>query len=85
MPGQRRNGITNVSFTMPEKMAEALDQRARAEMTNKSELVRRAVLAFLSPSEVDAIRRSVMMNEDTKPEPMPPQKPVKYEVMKGKK
>lgn len=82
MPGQRRHGITNVSFTMPEKMAEALDQRARAEMTNKSELVRRAVLAFLSPSEAAEIRRSVM-NEESGSSPMPAQKPVNYP--KGKK
>jgi len=66
MPNQRKAGIVNVSFTMPAALAEALEARARAEMTNKSEVVRRALLASLSPEEADRVRRSVLEEEPAK-------------------
>lgn len=69
---------------MPEKMAEALDLRARREMTNKSELVRRAVLAYLSPSEAAAIRDS-LLSDDLDGKTAPAQKPVSYPKKRTKK
>jgi metal-responsive CopG/Arc/MetJ family transcriptional regulator len=60
MPNKRADGIVNVSFTMPSEMAKALDRRAKMEMTNKSEIVRRAVMAFLSPQEVAQIKQSII-------------------------
>jgi metal-responsive CopG/Arc/MetJ family transcriptional regulator len=59
MSNQRGAGIRNVSFTMPVEMADALERRAKMEMTNKSEIVRRAVMAFLPPQEVAAIKQSI--------------------------
>jgi Arc/MetJ-type ribon-helix-helix transcriptional regulator len=58
MPNQRARGIVNVSFSMPAEMARALDERAKREMTNKSEIVRRAVMAFLPALDADRIRNS---------------------------
>lgn len=62
MPNQRGHGIVNVSFTMPSQMAAALDRRAQAEMTNKSEIVRRAIMAFLPAAEVQAIKASLTIS-----------------------
>lgn len=62
MPNQRAAGIVNVSFTMPLRMARALESRARAELTNKSEIVRRAIMAYLPADEVAAIMSSVLNN-----------------------
>lgn len=66
MPNQRGAGIVNVSFTMPGEMAKALERRAKLEMTNKSEIVRRAVMAFLSPQEVAAIKQSILRGSSGK-------------------
>ena len=49
-----------VSFTMPREMAAALNRRAKMDLTNKSDVIRRALLAFLPPSEAAAIRASVL-------------------------
>jgi Arc/MetJ-type ribon-helix-helix transcriptional regulator len=79
------NTVT-VSFTMPREMTEAVNRRAKAELTNKSDIIRRALLAYLPPEEAQEILRSVM-NEETGgcPRPMPPQKPVIYEKGSRKK
>lgn len=60
MPSQRAAGIVNVSFTMPAGMKRALEARARRDMTNKSEIVRRAIMAYLPPAEASAIMSGVM-------------------------
>ena len=60
MPNKRAAGIVNVSFTMPAAMAERLEAMARRDLTNKSEIVRRAIMNFLTPAEVEAIRSSAM-------------------------
>lgn len=60
MPNQRAAGIVNVSFSMPQSMADTLESRARIEMTNRSEIVRRAVMAYLSPSERARIQQSLL-------------------------
>ncbi len=83
MPNQRGKGIINVSFTMPKALADAVEQKARKEFTNRSDLVRRAVLSYLGPEEAEEIRRSVM-NEDEGTREMPPQKPVSYTAPKKK-
>jgi len=54
-----------VSFTMPREMVAALDRRAKMELTNKSDIIRRALLAYLPSSEAAAIRASVYKENQT--------------------
>lgn len=42
-----------VSFTLPRQLSEAVNAMAKREMTNKSDIIRRAILAYL-PSEQSA-------------------------------
>lgn len=60
MPNRRAPGIVNASFTMPASMVEKLEARARMEMTNKSEIVRRAIMSFLTEAERDQIMKTIM-------------------------
>jgi hypothetical protein len=48
-----------VSFTMPKEMSEAVNRRAKAELTNKSDIIRRALMAYLSPQELQRIKEAV--------------------------
>jgi metal-responsive CopG/Arc/MetJ family transcriptional regulator len=36
-----------VSFTLPRQLSEAVNAMAKREMTNKSDIIRRAILAYL--------------------------------------
>jgi metal-responsive CopG/Arc/MetJ family transcriptional regulator len=58
MANQRAKNIVVVSFTMPQTMAALLEQRAAMELTNRSDVVRRAVMAYLSPDERASILKS---------------------------
>jgi metal-responsive CopG/Arc/MetJ family transcriptional regulator len=84
MPGQRAEGIVNVSFTMPAEIAAALEKRARHDMTNKSEIVRRAILAYLPPEEASRIRSSVMESSERAEAADAPRKKVTYRNTKKK-
>ena len=83
MPNQRRQGIVNVSFTMPAPLAEALDARARSEMTNKSEIVRRALLSALGPEEAARIRECVLNDGADEAAPAAAKKKVNYKKPKA--
>lgn len=63
---------------MPAEIAAALERRAKHDMTNKSEVVRRAILAYLPPSEAAEIRHRVMEGGEPSPEAMAPRKDVTY-------
>ena len=45
---------------MPRELSEAVDRRAKLELTNKSDIIRRALLAFLPPAEAARIRQMVI-------------------------
>jgi metal-responsive CopG/Arc/MetJ family transcriptional regulator len=63
-----------VSFTLPRELAAAVEQRARRNLTNKSDIIRRALLNYLSPEEAQQIMSSVLRED-----------PVKYTTKKGKR
>jgi hypothetical protein len=62
MPNQPSPDTVTVSFTLPRPLAEAVNRHAKTEMTNKSDIIRRALLAYLSPSE-----RAVIVQEVSAP------------------
>jgi len=59
------NTVT-VSFTLPKAMADAVTRRAKLELTNKSDIIRRALMDYLPPQEVAAIKQSIA--QDTPPQ-----------------
>lgn len=72
MPNQPSAETVTVSFTLPRQLAEAVNQQARLQMTNKSDIIRRALLDYLSPEERAAIVRDVSRNYEAsskKPKP----------------
>jgi Arc/MetJ-type ribon-helix-helix transcriptional regulator len=71
-----------VSFTLPQSLATAVEQRAKASLTNKSDIIRRALLEFLSASERAVVMSAVM--EDA-PNPAIPKRKSVVSYRKGKK
>lgn len=49
-----------VSFTLPRPLAEAVSEIAKKEMTNKSDIIRRALLDYISPAQKAAIVQEVV-------------------------
>ena len=49
-----------VSFTMPRSLSDAVERHAKQNLTNKSDIIRRALLAYLPPNEAAEIRGAVM-------------------------
>ena len=48
-----------VSFTLPRALSDAVDRKARTALTNKSDIIRRALLAYLPASEAEEILRGI--------------------------
>jgi metal-responsive CopG/Arc/MetJ family transcriptional regulator len=57
MPNQPGADTVTVSFTLPKALSDAVNARAKREMTNKSDIIRRALLAYVGPTERAAILR----------------------------
>lgn len=53
MPNQPSTRTVTVSFTMPKVLAGQIDRLAKRQMTNKSEIIRRALMEYL-PTEMRA-------------------------------
>jgi Arc/MetJ-type ribon-helix-helix transcriptional regulator len=49
-----------VSFTLPKQLSAAVDKRARQSLTNRSDIIRRALLAYLPRDEADSIMTSYL-------------------------
>lgn len=57
MPNQPGADTVTVSFTLPRALSDAVNARAKREMTNKSDIIRRALLAYVDPVERAQILR----------------------------
>lgn len=57
MPNQPGADTVTVSFTLPRALSDAVNARAKREMTNKSDIIRRALLAYVDPAERAQILR----------------------------
>ena len=51
MPNQPGQDTVTISFTLPRALNAALEARAAREMTNKSDIIRRALMNHLTPEE----------------------------------
>ena len=54
-----------VSFTLPRSLSDAVERKARAALTNKSDIIRRALLAYLPASEAEEILRGIEQSRGT--------------------
>ncbi len=76
-----------VSFTLPQSLAAAVEMRAKASLTNKSDIIRRALLDFLTPDERAAVMGSVFNdapNQGAQKANAPTKYPTKKESQKKK-
>lgn len=48
-----------VSFTLPRVLSDAVNRKAFAALTNKSDIIRRALLAYLPASEAEEVLREI--------------------------
>lgn len=81
MPNAPHPATVTVSFTLPRELAAAVESRARVKLTNKSDIIRRALLDYLGPEEACRIMESVLNDEAGASAPAK-QGPVEYPVKK---
>ena len=57
MPNAPAENTVSTSFTLPRELLEIIEHRAKIEMTNRSELIRRALMNYLTDDErADVLR-----------------------------
>lgn len=62
MPNQPAPHTVTVSFTLPRELGAVVDRVAKRQMTNKSDIIRRALLAYIPKEEAE---RVIMLMEST--------------------
>lgn len=51
MPNQPAPNTVTASFTLPRELFDAVETESKRKMTNKSDIIRRALMNYLSPAE----------------------------------
>lgn len=59
MPNQPGPNTVATSFTLPRDLLTAVNAKAKREMTNKSDIIRRALMNYLSPAEQAMVRHEL--------------------------
>ena len=59
MPNRPATSTVTISFTLPRRLLEAVETEARLNMTSKSDVIRRALMNYLSPPERHQVLRDV--------------------------
>jgi hypothetical protein len=59
MPNRPAANTVTISFTLPKRLLEAVETEARLNMTSKSDVIRRALMNYLSPPERQQVLRDV--------------------------
>lgn len=62
MPNKPASGTVTVSFTLPRMLAEQVELISRRQLTNKSELIRRALMEYL-PDDVRLAVENAIVKE----------------------
>jgi Arc/MetJ-type ribon-helix-helix transcriptional regulator len=65
MANQPKESTVSTSFTLPRKLFEAVRRHAKSGMTNQSDIVRRALMNYLSPEEREAVLREINSEKPT--------------------
>jgi hypothetical protein len=77
MPNQPGENTVATSFTLPRALLQALQRKAKIEMTNQSDIVRRALMNYLPESERASVLRELDGHAEINPRPA---EAVKYKV-----
>lgn len=74
MPNQPGENTVATSFTLPRDLLEAVEAHAAKEMTNKSDIIRRALMNYLSPAEREQVRQLRLRAAEKPAQPYGPKK-----------
>jgi hypothetical protein len=83
MPNQPAPQTITVSFTLPRELGAVVDRYAKRQMTNKSDIIRRALLAYIPQEEAERIMVLMESSEPSEAAKLP-RKAVKYPSGKRK-
>lgn len=59
MPNQPGSQTVSTSFTLPRHLLDLVETCATRELTNKSDIIRRALLNFLTPEERSRVKEEI--------------------------
>ncbi len=62
MANQPDPNTASTSFTLPRQLFAALERKAKAGMTNKSDIVRKALMNYLTPAERAQVEYEIAAN-----------------------
>jgi len=82
MPNSPHPETVTVSFTLPRELAAAVSRTARAKLTNKSDVIRQALLQYLPENERAAVMEAI--NAEPVEPAAKPTEPVSYSGGKKK-
>lgn len=82
MPNSPNPETVTVSFTLPRELAAAVSRAARSKMTNKSDVIRQALMQYLPESERSAVMEAIQAAQVAPVEK--PASPVSYSGTKKK-
>lgn len=77
MPNQPDENTVATSFTLPRALHDATVEEAKRKMTNKSDIIRRALMHYLPENESAAVLKEIAESK-----PLPASKPVNYKKRK---
>lgn len=67
MPNAPAKTTVTASFTMPEGLMKAVTRVAKRQMTNKSEVIRRALMEYLPEDEQKKVMAEILDAENEEP------------------
>lgn len=82
MPNQPAANTVTVSFTLPRELGAVVDRVAKRQMTNKSDIIRRALLAYIPKEEAERVL-ALMETAEVSEVATLPRTPVKYPAGKS--
>ena len=65
MANQPGENTVSTSFTLPRQLFDAVRRRAKSSMTNQSDIVRRALMNYLSDEEREGVLREINSDKPT--------------------
>lgn len=84
MPNQPSPATIATSFTLPRGLLDLVEREARRKLTNKSDIIRQALMNYLTPGERALVQEQQMAGLK-QTQQLPPTKKVIYEARRKKK
>jgi len=67
MSNQPAANTVSMSFTLPRDLAIVVDRMAKRQMTNKSDIIRRALLAYIPKEDADQLFAAIERTDSEDP------------------